>query len=74
MSGVIDDMAHATISRAAGECGARKPFLLAIIRIAVEMLSEMIGFDETARYLAPMAHTYARKAASLGTAGGRNRR
>lgn len=74
MSGVLDDMAHATISRAASECGAKQPFLMAIIRIAVQMLAEVIGFDKTARFLSPLAYDYARKAAAVGTAGGRNRR
>jgi hypothetical protein len=34
----------------------------------------VIGLDDTARFLAPMAREYAEKANRLGTYGGRNRR
>jgi hypothetical protein len=70
-------MADNMVERGAADAGtsvAKRPFLMATIRAAARMLSEVIGLDETSRFLAPLAHEYAQKANRLGTYGGRNRR
>lgn len=74
---LMEEMADSMVARGAAEAGcpkAKRPFLMATIRAAARMLSEVIGLDETSRFLAPLAHEYAQKANRLGTYGGRNRR